>query len=81
MPKSGHGVGLTTWLHVARRRLGYTQRELADLIGVTQPRISAWENGVAPIPDHRAERLGYILKIDAKRLAEDAYPGDPTRQS
>jgi transcriptional regulator with XRE-family HTH domain len=28
-----------------RRRLGLTQRQLADLLGVTQPAVAAWEAG------------------------------------
>lgn len=61
-----------TRMFLARKRLGWTQVRLAETIGVTQPRISAWENGQADIPPFRARQIGDALGVPADELAQDA---------
>jgi transcriptional regulator with XRE-family HTH domain len=61
-----------TVMHVKRRRLGLTQAELARIIGVTQPRISAWENRTADIPEKRRDEIADALDADANDLTNDA---------
>ena len=37
-------------------RLGLSQTEFAEMLGVRQSRISEWESGARPVPD-------YIIKL------------------
>ena len=48
-------------LKQARRQRGLSQSDLADLIGVTQSRISAWENGHDDVPYKARLRLIDVL--------------------
>lgn len=61
-----------TKMFLARRRLGLTQQEVADLIGVTQPRISAWENRTVEIPRARRPQLAEALGIEPATIDQDA---------
>lgn len=61
-----------TKMFVARKRAGYTQAQLAAMIGVTQPRISAWESGKAEVPPKRRRQLAQILGVWAEQLTDDA---------
>ena len=50
------------WIHDARMERGYTQRELAQLCGASQPMIAMLETGMAPLERCRyAQRLREIL--------------------
>ena len=50
------------WIHDARMERGYTQRELAQLCGASQPTIAMLETGMIPLEGCRyAERLQEIL--------------------
>ena len=57
-----------TRMFVCRTNMGMTQLELARTIGVTQPRISAWENGKADIPPFRAKQIGEALGLAPDQL-------------
>jgi len=39
-------------LRAVRRRRGFSQAELSDLLGVSQSNVSRWENGYEEMPDH-----------------------------
>ena len=41
-----------------RKMHNYSQRMLAEMLGVTQPHISHWERGVTPIPKDVMNKLG-----------------------
>lgn len=60
-----------TRMRVRRMQLGLTQARLAEVIGVTQPRISAWETGAADLPPKRREQLARELWIDGDRLLDE----------
>lgn len=45
-------------LHEARKLKGLTQKDLADLVGVTVVAISRYENG------HRSPRVGVAKKLE-----------------
>lgn len=67
-------------LRDARRQRGLSQNDLAELLGVSQSRISAWERGYDPIPRRARLRLidimlnkRGVLDVLIKRLIE----GDP----
>lgn len=57
---------------VARNRKGLTQSQLAQAIGVTQPRISMWETRVMDMPKRRRAEIAELLEIDADTLTDDA---------
>lgn len=57
-----------TRMAVERRRLGISQQDIADMLRVTQPRISAWETGRTPIPKARRADIADILKIGEPEL-------------
>lgn len=61
-----------TKMFVARRRAGLSQAKLAEMIGVTQPRISAWENRKADIPAKRRAQIARVLSVFAEQLTDDA---------
>ena len=51
-----------SWIHAARVERGYTQCELAQLCGVSQPTIAMLEIGMIPLEKSKcAERLREIL--------------------
>lgn len=51
-------------LRFIRTSKGMTQQELADLMGVTQSLIYAYENGRKPIAKHRVQQLRNIFSDD-----------------
>ena len=53
-------------LRGARYREGFTQKQLADMIGIPQRHISMMENGKRPIGKEMAKRLGKALSISYK---------------
>ncbi len=51
-------------LALLRKRYGYSQQEIADLLDVTRQTISNWECGQgAPALDKAAELAGYIGSV------------------
>ena len=62
-----------TWLEVARRSRGMTQRELATKSTISQVQISRFENGHRTNPRRStAKLLADALKVDV----EDIFPTD-----
>lgn len=60
-----------TRMFLNRTAMGVTQAELARRVGVTQPRISAWENAKADIPPYRAKQIGEILGLRPEVLTDE----------
>lgn len=60
-----------TRMHVERVRREITQQALADDLGVTQPRISAWERLLTPIPKARRARIAQLLGLEPHQLDEE----------
>lgn len=55
----------------ARKRLGWSQRELAAAVGVWQGEVSAWERSRNPVsPDHRARLLQVLTEAKPKAPRE-----------
>lgn len=61
-----------TRMFLHRKRMGWSQVRLAEMIGVTQPRISAWENGTMDIPPYRAKQIGELLGLRPEVLTDEA---------
>ena len=51
-----------------RSREGYTQKQLAELTGISQHHISNIENGKCPIGKERAKKLASVLNCDYRRF-------------
>jgi DNA-binding XRE family transcriptional regulator len=51
-----------------RFREGLTQKQLAELTGISQHHISAMENGKSPIGKERAKKLAVALNCDYRRF-------------
>lgn len=53
----------------ARKKLGMTQRKVAEKVGVKQQFVSAWENGTALIPKTKAELVADTLGLKLEIIA------------
>jgi ribosome-binding protein aMBF1 (putative translation factor) len=51
-------------IQLARRERGYTQKELADIVGVSQVMISRWENGEENFTVATLARISSALDIE-----------------
>jgi transcriptional regulator with XRE-family HTH domain len=61
-----------------RRRVGVSQAELADMLGVTQPAVSAWEAGRRTPTGAAAEKLERIaIVFDAPTRVAGEFRGRP----
>lgn len=58
-----------TELKQIRLAMNLTQIQLAKLLHVTKLTVSRWENGHFPIPEDKAELLGY--KQETHRIKKD----------
>ena len=58
----GFDCGLA--LKGARKRETLTQKQLAELLGISQTHISEMEHGKRPIGKEMARRLAKVLKVD-----------------
>ena len=55
-------------IHSLRRDLGLTQKELADMVGISDKAVSKWERGMG-MPDlSLLPKLSEILKVDMESL-------------
>lgn len=55
----------------ARRRIGWTQQQLADAIGTTQQQIQKWETGERSPKINALKRIGIALGVDWLDLIEE----------
>lgn len=51
-----------------RLREGYTQKQLGNLIGVSQTNVCAMENGRRPISKKTAQKLAALFKVKYQRF-------------
>lgn len=68
LPVDAKKIGRT--IKVLRSRIGYTQHDLADALGVTDKAVSKWERGLS-VPDIAiVTQLSLILNCDVDNLLE-----------
>lgn len=59
-------------IKAARLKKGYTQEELADMVGVKKSAVAKWENGrVSEIKRSNLNMLSKALNIDPNSLLDD----------
>lgn len=65
--------------HVREIRLerGITQVQLAKMLGITQPMLSAYETGRRSMPEDMLTKIAHSLgvSVDALAATEDEWPG------
>lgn len=64
-----------TVMRARREQLGMTQADIATALGVTQPRISAWESGSVLMPRQRQIEVAGMLNVDPDKLLYSATIG------
>lgn len=55
-------------IRARREALGFTQTALAELIGVHQPAVSAWEHGSTPPKDETKFKIAGALGLTVEEL-------------
>lgn len=63
-------VKLGNAIKTLRRNRGFTQQELADLLGVTDKAVSKWERGIGAPDISMVARLASVLNTDADNLLD-----------
>lgn len=58
----------------ARKNRGFTQKELAEQIGVHQTTVGEWERGEKRIPEERIDQIAQVLYVKASWLREAVQP-------
>ena len=71
-------VAVGARIKAARTERGWTQKQLADLVGRQQPIIGRWESGENACPDEWLEKVAEVLAkpvewFTAPTVQEDAY--------
>jgi transcriptional regulator with XRE-family HTH domain len=60
-----------TRMFLARVRMGLTQADIAEAIGVSQPKISAWERGQVDVPEARRAQIAKLLDTPRLTLTDE----------
>lgn len=70
--KGGVTMNIGERIKAARLKKGYTQEELADMVGVKKSAVAKWENGrVSEIKRSNLNMLSKALNIDPNSLLDD----------
>ncbi len=65
-------VTLGTKLTRLRKKKGYTQQEVADLLGISQPAYHKWETDLAKPAIENLIKISEVYEIDLNELLEEA---------
>ncbi|WP_232229177.1 helix-turn-helix transcriptional regulator [Paenibacillus zanthoxyli] len=63
-------LGIAENLKILRKRYGLTQQELAEIAGVTNKAVSAWESGISEPRMGAIERISRHFNIKKSNLIE-----------
>jgi Zn-dependent peptidase ImmA (M78 family)/transcriptional regulator with XRE-family HTH domain len=69
-PTDGLGLRLTA----ARKRAGFSQDEVAELLRVARPMVSYWESGERVPNSHQLDQLAAIYRVEVTDLVEERDP-------
>jgi DNA-binding transcriptional regulator YiaG len=70
-PKGGKGPRLTpSGIRSLRKKLGVSQRELANLMGVTMGAVALWEKGTFKPKEEKLTKLMELRKLGKKQVKE-----------
>lgn len=58
-------------LQALRKKMGFTQDQVAEYLAVIREEISYFENGNRSIPSHLMSKLAYLYGVDAYDLYEE----------
>lgn len=65
-------ISLGTKLTRLRKKKGYTQQEIADLLDISQPAYHKWETDLARPAVENLIKLSEVYEIDINELLEEA---------
>jgi DNA-binding XRE family transcriptional regulator len=74
--QSRHRLGIGARIKAAREKRGYTQGQLAELIGATPAFVSLAEQGEADLPLYQLMHIADLLMVGLDRLVAGAVPED-----
>lgn len=63
-----------------RKAAGMQQKELAVVIGVTQPTISEWEHGKKDPSGERLQKLSEVFNVSPMTILGASVPSGPTAE-
>jgi transcriptional regulator with XRE-family HTH domain len=73
--QSRHKQQIGSRIRSAREKRGYTEAQLAELIGATAAFVPLAESGEADIPLYQLMRIADLLQVSLDRLVAGPAPG------
>lgn len=69
----------STQLKKYRKNNGYTQKQLAEAVGVTQQAVAKWETDKASPDPEMLQKISSILNVTVDSLLDGATPRDKSK--
>lgn len=69
----------STQLKKYRKNNGYTQKQLAEAVGVTQQAVAKWETDKASPDPEMLQKISSILNVTVDSLLDGATPKDKSK--
>lgn len=69
----------STQLKKYRKNNGYTQKQLAEAVGVTQQAVAKWETDKASPDPEMLQKISSILNVTVDSLLDGAAPKDKSK--
>ena len=69
----------STQLKKYRKNNGYTQKQLAEVVGVTQKAVAKWETDKASPDPEMLQKISSILNVTVDSLLDGATPKDKSK--
>jgi len=60
-------------LSIVRQKNGYSQEELATILGIKQQTLSSWEIGRTLPKPHQMQKIEDILKVEKESIFFEAF--------
>lgn len=71
----------STQLKKYRKNNGYTQKQLAEAVGVTQQAVAKWETDKASPDPEMLQKISSILNVTVDSLLDGATPKDKSKMT